>query len=154
MTVPHRHLALLAAMLACGCSTTTPTPTEQERLEAAVLLWEAQELRSYHYEFRFVCGECPPGWEHLRRIVVDKGVITQVADLISSEEVEIDERSATIEKLFRDIRDTLAANPWQITVTYHPTQGYPTSLFVDLREAVQDDEFGYLAQNMTALPVR
>lgn len=154
MTAAARVLALLAALAVAGCSSTSPTPTEQERLEAAVHLWEAQEIRSYHYEFRFVCGECPPGWEHLLRIVVDKGVITQVADLVASEELVIDDRAATIEKLFRDIRDTLAANPWQIEVTYHPTLGYPTSLYVDLRETVQDDEFGYLAQNMTVLPIR
>lgn len=154
MTTAARTMAFLAALCTAGCSSTSPTPTEQERLEAAVLLWEAQEVRSYHYEFRFVCGECPPGWEHLLRILVDNGVITQVADLVASEELEIDERAATIEKLFRDIRDTLAANPWRIEVSYHPTLGYPTSLYVDLREAVQDDEFGYLAQNLTALPVR
>lgn len=145
------RLALLTALALAGCTSTDPSETERDRLLAAMALWQSQDLQSYHYEFRFVCGECPPAWNHLRRIRVDNGVVTQVADLVAGDLTTIDERSVTIFKLFEDIQLTLDANPWRFSAEYHPTLGYPMSVSVDLRQAVQDDEFGYVAQNLVSL---
>jgi len=151
--VPHllARLGLLAVILLPACSSTEPGPTERERLEAALRLWESQAATSYVYEFHFLCGYCPADFGHRRRILVEGEVITQVVDLIASDEVEVDERSSTILRLFQDLRDNLEATPWKLEVSYHPTLGYPTSLFIDLREAVQDDEFGYTAENLVVL---
>jgi len=145
------RLALLATVTLAGCSSTEPTPTERERLEAALHLWESQAASSYVYEFHFLCGYCPADFGHRRRIQVEGEVITQVFDLIASDLVPVDERSSTILRLFQDLRDNLEVNPWKLEVTYHPTLGYPTSLFIDLRESVQDDEFGYTAENLVVL---
>jgi hypothetical protein len=147
-----RKCVLLTGLALLGCASTEPSETERDRFLAAMALWQSHELQSYHYEFRFVCGECLPEWTHLRRIRVDDGVVTQVADLVTSDLTTIDDRSVTIFKLFEDIQLTLDANPWRFAAEYHPTLGYPISVSVDLREAVQDDEFGYVAQNLVALP--
>jgi hypothetical protein len=141
----------LAAALLGACTSTEPTESEQQRLEAAVRLWEGSGISAYYYEFRFLCGYCPADFGHRRRIKVEGGVITEVADLIAGAEVPVDERSSTILRLFQDIADVIAANPYQMSVTYHPTLGYPTSFLVDLRRSVQEDEFGYEAQNMVVL---
>lgn len=146
------RLALLALLALPGCSGTEPSQSERERFLAAFALWQSHDLQSYHYEFQFLCGECLPEWNHLRRIRVDGGIVTQVADLVTTELIAIDERSATIYKLFEDIQLTLDANPWRFTATYHPTLGYPLTVSVDLRQSVQDDEFAYVAQNLVILP--
>jgi hypothetical protein len=148
---PAPTLLVLAAALLGACTSTEPTPSERERLGAAVRLWEESGASAYHYEFRFLCGFCPEDFGHRRRITVEGGVITEVADLIVGAEVPVDERSSTIPRLFQDIADVIAANPYQMSVTYHPTLGYPTAFLVDLRRSVQEDEFGYEAENMVVL---
>lgn len=114
-------------------------------------LWNGSGISAYHYEFRYLCGFCPDDFGHRRRIKVEAGVITQVADLTAGALVQVDERSSTIRRLFQDIADVIATNPYQMSVTYHPTYGYPTGFLVDLRRSVQEDEFGYEAENLVVL---
>lgn len=134
--------------LAAGCGGTAPSPSAREEFLAAFALWQSHDVQDYHYEFQFVCGECLPEWTHPRRIRVDAGVITQVADLVTAQVTTIDDRSATIYQLFLDIQQTLDARPHRFSATYDPELGYPTSVSVDLRANLQDDEFGYVARNL------
>lgn len=49
----------------------------------------------------------------------------------------------TVEGLFALIDEALADEVHEIRVTYHPTLGYPTQLWVDRSPQISDEEFGY-----------
>lgn len=49
----------------------------------------------------------------------------------------------TVDELFGLIEQAIADGVHELRVTYHPTLGYPTDLWVDRSPAVADEEFGY-----------
>ena len=49
----------------------------------------------------------------------------------------------TVEGLFDVISEALEDGVYELQVTYHPTLGYPTDLWVDRSPSIADEEFGY-----------
>ena len=49
----------------------------------------------------------------------------------------------TIDELFQVIEEALGDGVHELRVTYHPSLGYPTDLWVDRSPAIADEEFGY-----------
>lgn len=48
--------------------------------------------------------------------------------------------------------DSAAARPAAVlNVTYHPSLGYPQSMYIDWVQNMADDEFGYTVVNLTML---
>jgi hypothetical protein len=49
----------------------------------------------------------------------------------------------TVDGLFEVISEALDDGVYELRVTYHPTLGYPTDLWVNRSPSIADEEFGY-----------
>jgi hypothetical protein len=62
------------------------------------------------------------------------------------------DRALTVEQVFDVIEEAYRERAEEVQVTYHPTLGYPTDLFIDYVEEVADDERGVQITDFEALP--
>jgi len=58
----------------------------------------------------------------------------------------------SIPKLFDFIEDALAREAEGLSVTYHPTFGYPTQIGIDYDQLTADDEISVTIENLQPLP--
>ena len=54
----------------------------------------------------------------------------------------------TVNELFGIIKTKLAQRPFQQSIVYHPSLGYPTSVYFDMDERIADEEAGYIIENL------
>jgi hypothetical protein len=53
----------------------------------------------------------------------------------------------TIPELLQIIKTNVDKNPYQKTLNFNPTYGYPTSVFFDFNQQMADEEIGYEITN-------
>jgi hypothetical protein len=54
----------------------------------------------------------------------------------------------TVNELFQIIQTKLAQKPFDQRLEYHPSLGYPTSVYFDMDERLADEEVGYIIENL------
>lgn len=140
-------MALLLGALACSDS----FAPERDDLGEARARWEAEGPVDYRYEYRRVCF-CFP----LHGLVeVRAGEVVAATDLESGAEVPPEELASfpTVDELFATLEEWIARRPHEMRVTYDSELGYPRSAFFDFQFNVADEEQGFDATGLEAVPV-
>lgn len=147
----RRGSPLFGAVLlltALGCSSSLAP--ERDDLDEASARWEAEGPADYRYEYRRVCF-CLP----LHALVeVRDGEVVAATDLETDAEVPPEELASfpTVDELFATLEEWITRRPHEMRVTYDAELGYPRSAFFDFQFNVADEEQGFDATGLEALP--
>jgi hypothetical protein len=125
-----------AALLVIGCA----SEPAQDQHSAALTTWQSLELDSYSFTWKRDC-ECTDSGRKIR-IEVDDGQISSAVYLDNVTPVGDDLRAhlMTIDGIFVELANAVAGNAELIDVTYEPTIGFPTSVYVDYSSGIADEE--------------
>ncbi|MEW6497911.1 MAG: DUF6174 domain-containing protein [Cyanobacteriota bacterium] len=87
-------------------------------------------------------------------IEVRNGQVTSIVPAIDgvSFNREDFEMHDSIPKLFDFVEDAIAREAEGLSVTYHPTLGYPTQIGIDYDQLTADDEISVTIENLQPLP--
>ena len=120
--------------------------TTQAELDRHRTVWEANRSDDYTFEYRPVCF-CP--WEFVQpvEVKVRNGVVESVTYVESGESPATNWFPSyhTIDGLFAKIQDAIDREAVQLTVSYDPEIGYPTSVSIDYSLTIIDEEFSFTA---------
>ena len=104
--------------------------------------WEAADIGGYTWTVELSCF-CP----QIRYTVsVADGQPTHVS--LNGVVIDLDSKDLsglplTVEELFAQRDDAYAKQAVEVDVSYDPTLGYPTHLFIDQSKNMADEEMGY-----------
>lgn len=119
----------------------TQTP-EQKVLTLSRDRWQQSEMHNYRFTLTTMCYCLPEG--PITIVVKDNAVVdAYYAD--SQESVSVQRLSSlfTLDKLFAKVEQAYASQAARVDVTYHPTFGYPETLYIDQDRRLADEEIGY-----------
>lgn len=136
-------LALLPSCSVLGLDDDDP----RDRLASARARWAALGYDDYVFRLKRGWCECLPESLHPLRIHVRDGAIIEVIDLETDTSVEPG-RARTVADLFALVERLIDEDAYQLTVEYHPDQGYPASIVWDEDRQVADDEGSYTASDL------
>jgi hypothetical protein len=104
-------------------------------------LWRKQSISSYRYTLRVGC-RCVAEVTQPVVIEVRNGKITSMVAANTGKSVnpEYFKNYNSIPKLFNLVRDAIAKKSHSLSVTYHPTLGYPTQMSIDYSDQIADEE--------------
>ena len=143
---------LLTSMIAAACA--GPVPRELTDYE---ILWQDQGLADYDFTLERQCF-CPEDWRGPVNIQVRDGVAASVTYVSSGEAVTEGkfDNADTIDKLFVILENAYTGKgdfgqkADTINVTYNAQRGYPTTIYIDVSQAIADEEQGYTVTNLVA----
>lgn len=108
----------------------------QQALDQARARWQALALATYEYNYQF---------EHT--FLSWGGVVSvqdgKVIETIPNEGERVEVTAYTVAALFDQIQRAIDGNAFVLHACYHPSFGYPESVFIDSRQLLADDEFSY-----------
>ena len=129
--------------LLSGCSLVGGTDATDD-LDDARRLWADADLGSYTMTLTRGCF-CLEESIGPFEVTVEDGVV--VSATREGETVPTD-RVLTVDALFDVLEDAYRRDAHRVEVTYDPTQGYPTTFFIDYDAGVADEELGYTVENL------
>ncbi len=135
------RILVLFCLILIGCKTVEPLDDATANLN----LWNEKKIVNYSFSFKRVCF-CPLEYVGPHQIVVQNGKITTV----NGAPYNAAERYGsipTIPELLQIIKTNVDKNPYQKTLNFNPTYGYPTSVFFDFNQQMADEEIGYEISN-------
>jgi hypothetical protein len=135
----------LVGLPACSMADTDGGP--REALETNKKRWN--ELGYTDYEFDLT-RHCFCGFFGTHQVRVQADTIVSVFSEETGENLEASYFAdlETIDALFRTIDQALTQEADKLSVTYHPTLGYPTEIDIDYFFNAVDDEVIYGADNL------
>ena len=135
---------------------TGETPTA-ERSNAAQLqqnrrLWRNQNISSYRYTLRLGCN-CLLEVTQPVVIEVRNGKVTSMVAANSGKPVnpEYFKNYNSIPRLFDVVHAALSKKAQRLSVTYHPTLGYPTQINIDYDQQMADEELYLTIDNLEVI---
>jgi hypothetical protein len=144
-------LPLLAATASCGRDLTGPQQAALRELDAARARWAEQELTDYDYDYRLLCF-CPPELLQPVRVQVRDGAVTAVHNKADDQPRAPLSNWSTIPGLFDKIQDYIERPGSVVKVDYDSATGIPTSASIDPIPNAVDDEIGFSAEGLAAVP--
>lgn len=130
------------------------TPNQKDsnkaQLQQNKQLWAKQKISNYRYKLRKSCF-CFPKDSQVT-IEARNGKFVSIAAANSGQSVNPESftKYNSIAKLFDLIDDAIAKNAHRISVTYHPTLGYPTQISIDYDQYIADEEISLTIENLEA----
>jgi para-nitrobenzyl esterase len=123
-----------------------PFETLREEFDANLARWRAQGIDDYRMLARNRCYFCDFG---TMTITVRDGKITLIEDAAGNDVTNAPRAIAfrTIDEMFDLIESELQSRAYRLSVGYDPEFGFPSSLYVDNRKEVVDDELGIVLQS-------
>jgi len=143
-------ILLLFAAVSCGNSVPAELITREK-------LWKEQGLKNYNFTIERQCF-CPEDWRGPVNIQVRNGAavsITYIATGAAVTESKFD-KADTIDKLFAILKDAYAGKgdfdkkADTVNVSYDAQVGYPRTFYIDVSQAIADEEQGYTVTNLIA----
>jgi hypothetical protein len=134
---------------ACSDAATAPTAKVQWDLLSNRARWRAQHLDDYTFEYSRYCF-CGMDVTSVL-VVVRDGVVVAATNPDDSPVRYSLSLLPTVNDLFDAIDRAARSNPDFIEVTYDASRGYPTSISVDYKYQVADDEIGQVARQLRPL---
>ncbi len=130
-------------------------PKELEALYQNRQKWaQAQEelYNGHAFEYQLFCF-CDPRYVRAARVAVAQGEVTDVRylDDNSVPEIALLTQFTSIDALFDAIEETLAQEPYQVSIQYDEQYGYPTEFAIDWALGVADDGTTIVVSNLTPL---
>jgi hypothetical protein len=142
-------LLIFLPLLGAACPT---SPEGSSELQRARMRWARQGLVSYRYDYARSCF-CLAESTRPVTIEVRDGAVATVIDRETGQVVTTSHgiRWPTIPDLFAEVeRATREADDFR--VTYDRERGHPTEFFADWIARAADDEGGFSASNVRAVP--
>ncbi len=135
------RILVLFCLILIGCKTVEPLDDATTNLN----LWNEKKIVNYSFSFKRVCF-CPLEYVVPHQVGVQNGIFTSV----NGAPYNAAERYGsipTIPELLQIIKTNVDKNPYQKTLNFNPTYGYPTSVFFDFNQQMADEEIGYEITN-------
>ena len=140
----------------------TPENSSTSQLQRNKQLWAKQNISNYRFTLHQICF-CSFETKQPVNIEVRNGQMTSIVPAIDgvSFNREDFEMHDSIPKLFDFIEDAICASQQRfaiareaegLSVTYHPTFGYPTKIGIDYDQLTADDEISVTIENLQPLP--
>jgi hypothetical protein len=150
MPAARLRLALLLVLTLPGCGLVTG-PGQDDRLAEAQARWAALGQRDYQYEVRSDCFCGMAGrWIEVT-VIGDQVVSGRYLDNDAEVEPSLLPALPTVHDLFERIRDAVRAEPVLLQVEYHPQDGHPTRINVDISYSISDEEYLLQSRNLMGL---
>ena len=113
--------------------------------------WGSDHL-NYQYDYRNICF-CPPEITDHVSITVLNEVIDSAAFTNSGQTVDpsLYPNFRTVNQMFGLIQSAIDRGASSLSVTYHPTLGYPSLIDIDYDQKVADEELGVSVANLILL---
>ena len=139
------------AVLAEG-KTPTLERSNAARLQQNRQLWRNQNLSSYRYTLRISCF-CGPDVTQPVVVEVRNGRVTSITAANTGNPVnpEYFKQYNSVPKLFNLIQNAIAQDVNRLSVTYHPTLGYPTQINIDYNAQIADEERYLTIENLEVI---
>lgn len=138
---PMINLTLLFLFWCTACSK-TELINESNKQEKK---WISKNITNYSFSLRINCFcVIERTGPHLIKVVNNK--ITSVNGL--PYDPNLTGTLPTVSELFDIIQTKLSQRPFQQTIEYHPSLGYPTSAYFDMDERIADEEIGYVIESL------
>ena len=104
--------------------------------------WESKNITSYIFNLSVNCYCYSTSSIDIK---VEEDIITEInGDTIRQAQLENEYWYAkTVNDLFIFIDQNLAQDPYQKTLQFNSTYGYPETIYFDLEEMIADEEIGY-----------
>ncbi len=134
-------LGLLLFLLFSGCSIFSSS--DNKELDDARARWTRAGISDYNFVFTITCFCVETGTFDVE---VQNNIVVHVTSLPDSEMVG-NEVGKTIGDLFGILAEAYARNADQVTVSYDPALGFPTSIALDYIAEAIDDEVSYGVEN-------
>ena len=140
------------AVLGRGTTPTAQSSNAAQQLQHNKQLWAKQKIFNYRYSLRRSCF-CLPEVTQPVEITVRNGKVTSLIGVNSRKPVnrEYFTKYDSITKLFEVIQDAIAKKAHRLSVTYHPTLGYPTQIDIDYNKQMADEELSLTLENLQPL---
>lgn len=140
------------AVLGRGTTPTAQSSNAAQQLQHNKQLWAKQKIYNYRYSLRRSCF-CLPEVTQPVEIAVRNGKVTSLIGVNRRKPVnrEYFTKYDSIAKLFEVIEDAIAKKAHRISVTYHPTLGYPTQIDIDYNKQMADEELSLTLENLQPL---
>jgi hypothetical protein len=138
---PMMNLTLLFLFWCSGCSKTEliRESNKQEKI------WVTKNITNYSYTLRVNCYcSIERNGPHLIKVTNNK--IVSVND--QPYNLEQTGMLPTVNELFQIIQIKLAQKPFDQRLEYHPSLGYPTSVYFDMDNRIADEEVGFIIENL------
>lgn len=148
LTNAQRDLAVLGR----GKTPAAPTSNAAQQLQRNKQLWAKQKISNYRYTLRRSCFCLPKSSEPLK-IEVRNGKATSIVVASDGKPVnrEYFNNHDSVAKLFQVVEDAIAKKAHRLSVTYHPTLGYPTKIDIDYNKQMADEEIFLTIDNLQSL---
>ena len=130
----------------------TPENTSTGQLQRNKQLWAKQNISNYRFTVRQTCF-CSMESRQPVNIEVRNGKVTSIVpaiDALSFNQEDFTNHDS-IAKLFDVIEDAIAKEAEDLSVTYHPTLGYPTQISINYEAYTADDEISFTVENLQPL---
>lgn len=133
----------------------TPDPQNSnasQQLQRSKQLWAKQKISNYRFTLRRSCFCLPKATEPVT-IAVRRGKVTSLVAASNGQPAnpEYFEQYNSIPKLFDIIQDAIAKKAHRISVTYHPTLGYPTQISIDYDKQIADEELSLTVNQLNVI---
>jgi hypothetical protein len=138
---PMMNLTLLFLFWCTACSKTEFIKDAKSQEKK----WIQKKITNYSYTLRVNCFcVIERAGPHLIKVKDNK--IVSVND--QPYNLEQTGPLPTVNELFEIIHTRLAQKPFDQRLEYHPSLGYPTSVYFDMDERIADEEVGYIIENL------
>jgi hypothetical protein len=128
----------------------TPENSSTAQLQRNKQLWAKQNISNYRFTLR---QSCCRSFETPVNIEVRNGQVTSIVP--ATQELSFNREDfthhASIAKLFDVVEDAIVKEAEDLSVTYHPTLGYPTEIAIDYDAWTVHDELSITVENFQAL---
>lgn len=129
-----------------------PKASHTAQLRQNKRLWTKQKIANYRYTLSRSCF-CVPEARQPVKIEVRNGKLTSIVAANGGKAVnpEYFSQYDSIPKLFDIVQDAIARKAHRISVTYHPTLGYPTKIEIDYDQQMADEELYLTVENLEVI---
>jgi hypothetical protein len=141
---------LTAADVKAINSTSSSNSANLNTLNTNEAKWKAATTNgNYDYTVQFG-GFTAPEYRRPIAVSVNNGQVSNMTYADTGEAVAADRQASvpSMQDLFQELRDAYKNNAAQVNVTYDPTYGYPSSLYIDRSAMIADEEVSYSVSNV------
>ena len=131
-----KYLIITILMMVSFCTRSN----DKDELSVNKSMWERKNISDYEFTLMINCF-CPQErvGPHLIKVVNDKIVSVNILPYDPAKTGEL----MTIDELFSIVGKDIERNPYQKTIEYNSTFGYPESVWFDFNKNIADEEIGY-----------
>lgn len=124
------------------------TDPARQAYETNLQKWQGSGIDDYSFTLQRSCF-CPGDTTKPVNINVENGQVVSAtfADTGEPLPADLSYNSLTIDDLFKQVGDALDSGAERVDVTYDPTYGYPTSIYIDRSSRIADEEVGFTVSN-------